>query len=90
MSKWPILCLTEEFGRCHPWPRLQFALGKPQPKASLQLAFVFAVPVLIANASKTHCARFSALRLANGNPNPTRCPVRGKEKPLLRPLSFLG
>ena len=26
----------------------------------------------------------------DGNPNPTRCPVRGKERPLLRPLSFLG
>ena len=38
-------------GRCHKWPRLQFAQGKPQPKASLQLAFVFAEPVLIANAS---------------------------------------
>ena len=65
---------TEEFGRCHPWPRLQFALGKPQPKASLQLAFVFAVPVLIANASKTHGARFPRFAWPTTTPTPPAAP----------------
>ena len=51
-------------------PQAKFAKGKPQPKASLQLAFVFAVAVLIANASKTHGALFSALCLAKGNNKP--------------------